>query len=136
MAHLPTTLLEHRLPGQPHFDWLLASNPTGPLWTVRVSWPSQRWLARGRLDLTVLPLHRRHYLDYEGSVSGNRGDVRRIDSGWHHPRLWTRERIVTLVKMNHCFAVVDMHELHHEKWLAQVTPPDKSCCSFLNSLQL
>ena len=28
-----------------------------------------------------LPDHRKHYLDYEGEVSGDRGTVSRIDSG-------------------------------------------------------
>jgi len=30
---------------------------------------------------TKLPAHRKIYLEYEGEVSGNRGSVRRIDTG-------------------------------------------------------
>jgi hypothetical protein len=30
---------------------------------------------------TRLPDHRKHYLDYEGEVTGNRGTVSRIDTG-------------------------------------------------------
>jgi len=30
---------------------------------------------------TQLPCHRKHYLDYEGPVSGNRGEVKRIMGG-------------------------------------------------------
>ena len=30
---------------------------------------------------TPLPAHRKHYLDYEGEISGNRGTVSRIDTG-------------------------------------------------------
>ena len=30
---------------------------------------------------TRLPDHRKHYLDYEGEISGNRGTVARIDAG-------------------------------------------------------
>ena len=30
---------------------------------------------------TRLPDHRKHYLDYEGEVTGNRGIVSRIDAG-------------------------------------------------------
>ncbi|MHC4878253.1 MAG: DNA polymerase ligase N-terminal domain-containing protein [Planctomycetota bacterium] len=35
----------------------------------------------GSIDAVPLPDHRRVYLDYEGPVSGNRGNVQRIDSG-------------------------------------------------------
>ena len=36
---------------------------------------------------TPLPDHRKHYLDYEGEVPGNRGTVSRIDAGTYEQTL-------------------------------------------------
>lgn len=79
MAH--AVLLEHRLPdGSFHYDWMMERLPGSTLVTFRVG---------ERIDLgevvafraTRLPDHRAVYLTYEGPVSGNRGDVRRLAQG-------------------------------------------------------
>lgn len=74
-------LLLHRLPdGSEHFDWMI--EPPGEargalgLVTFRVDkWGGSRFTAERLSD------HRREYLDYEGPVSGNRGEVRRVARG-------------------------------------------------------
>jgi hypothetical protein len=71
-------ILDHRLSGGEHWDlmlehgdslatWQLLSPPAGP-----ESFP----IAARRIGN-----HRKAYLDYEGAVSGNRGEVRRLDRG-------------------------------------------------------
>jgi hypothetical protein len=35
------------------------------------------------IKATLLPVHRLHYLEYEGPVSGDRGEVHRWDHGWY-----------------------------------------------------
>lgn len=47
-----------------------------------VSWPR------------ALADHRLIYLDYEGEVSGQRGRVRRVDSGTYRAIVWRPDRVV------------------------------------------
>lgn len=70
-------LLEHRGFGDTHWDLMIALLD-GPLATWRLA-------KDPTLSLPVaaerIGNHRRHYLDYEGPVSGDRGVVRRVDRG-------------------------------------------------------
>ena len=80
-------LLLHRTPdGNAHVDWLVATGPTSD--------PESRSLASfrlpARLDVLTagesmpaeaLPAHRNRYLEFEGPLSGGRGDVQRIAAG-------------------------------------------------------
>ena len=52
---------------------------------VLLTWESSS-LISNRFDgkCTRLCDHRLHYLDFEGAVSGNRGEVKRVDSGTYH----------------------------------------------------
>lgn len=59
-----------------HWDFLLEY--AGKLRAWRLDQPPN---AGGTISATQLPDHRLHYLDYEGPVSGNRGEVRRWDRG-------------------------------------------------------
>jgi hypothetical protein len=73
-------LLRHDTPADPdrpvHWDLMLESE--GVLWTWALSeMPS----ANKSLDCERLADHRIAYLDYEGPISGDRGEVRRVMSG-------------------------------------------------------
>jgi hypothetical protein len=73
-------VLRHEGIPDPHFDLMFETAPGSPLATWRSAvWP----LAEGQTELIHLPDHRRDYLDYEGSVSGDRGTVRRVHAGTH-----------------------------------------------------
>lgn len=91
-----TVVLRHDLPdGTHHYDWLIEPMGVSPPTTPRLSAPDpdQRVLIAWRLaipptdaiDTTLqaerLPPHRRLYLDYEGTIAGNRGSVRRVAEG-------------------------------------------------------
>ncbi len=76
-------LLRHDLPdGSSHYDWMIqrAGGPDRPLATFRV---------RDRIDHSKPPEfpaerladHRAAYLQYEGPVSGDRGQVLRVADG-------------------------------------------------------
>lgn len=100
---LATVVLFHDAPpahGGPHHDWLI-EDPTaaadGPLWAARVVRRPEEWL--GGWDLHVLPPHRRHYLSFEGPVSGGRGSVRRVDAGQVTPLEWSEGRKVLDVNL-------------------------------------
>ena len=58
-----------------HFDLMLES--AGQLQT----WSLAEWPGTDVVTAKSLPAHRLHYLQYEGPVSGGRGQVRRVDEG-------------------------------------------------------
>jgi hypothetical protein len=70
-------ILHHTGIDAPHFDFLFEMEPDALLTSFRCpTWPplpGDVW--------EEMPEHRRDYLEYEGPVSGHRGDVRRIDAG-------------------------------------------------------
>lgn len=58
-----------------HFDWLFEIDD-GPLWTIATDvFPS---IPGGCISGEILPHHRRRYLDYQGPLSDQRGDVCRV----------------------------------------------------------
>lgn len=68
-------ILEHDWPFV-HWDFLLESDSVLRAWRLLEPVQRDRWIAA-----QPLPDHRLIYLDYEGPVSGDRGDVHRIASG-------------------------------------------------------
>jgi hypothetical protein len=80
-------LLEHRWDGV-HWDFMLEAGAVLRTWALDAPIvPGKTQPARALGD------HRLAYLAYEGPVSGDRGWVRRIDSGVYTPRVWTEERV-------------------------------------------
>ena len=69
-------ILEHDHP-QVHWDFMLEVSAVLRTWRLAEA-PTR---GGGHLDATALADHRPFYLDYEGPVSGNRGNVRRWDTG-------------------------------------------------------
>lgn len=76
-APLRYVVLHHAGIADPHYDLMFERYAGGPLLTFRCP----TWPIVGPTSVEPLPDHRREYLDYEGPVSGNRGVVRRIQSG-------------------------------------------------------
>jgi hypothetical protein len=76
-------ILRHTLPAgslrSSHFDLMLEDDGSLLTWALG-ELPSAEWQLAEQL-----PLHRLSYLDYEGTVSNNRGEVTQIvrgDFGW------------------------------------------------------
>lgn len=69
-------LLEHTHPVL-HWDFMLEKSGVLQTWRL-AELPSESPV---EIEATQLPDHRLAYLDYEGPVSHNRGNVRRIDRG-------------------------------------------------------
>ncbi|MFT3785986.1 MAG: hypothetical protein QM770_07450 [Tepidisphaeraceae bacterium] len=68
-------VLRHTGIDRPHFDLLIDLDPNGLVPTWRLDrWPDPN-------EIEALPRHRRLYLDYEGPISNNRGEVRRVEQG-------------------------------------------------------
>jgi len=82
-------VLEHQSPRGLHWDFMLQQEDVLATWALPE--PPD---ANGPLEAERLPDHRLAYLDYEGPVSGNRGQVVRWDAGifelrGQRPQEWT-----------------------------------------------
>jgi hypothetical protein len=77
-------LLEHHTPdGSMHYDWMVqrpAFGDRSPLSTFRI-WERIDLAQTTTFEAERLPDHRPEYLDLEGPLSGNRGEVRRLCRG-------------------------------------------------------
>ena len=80
-------LLEHNWDGV-HWDLMLETGAVLRTWAIDAP-----LVAGTELAARALPDHRRHYLDYEGAVSGNRGTVRRVDAGTYSVLEWADTRV-------------------------------------------
>jgi hypothetical protein len=77
-------ILRHQLPTDEHWDVMLETDSALTTWSI----PPQNLTGSPFVcQAKRLPDHRKHYLDYEGDVTGNRGTVSRIDTGTYDPLL-------------------------------------------------
>jgi hypothetical protein len=80
-------VLEHVWNGV-HWDFMLERD--GVLQTWAIDAPI---IGGQELPARALPDHRLIYLEYEGEISGQRGRVRRIDSGTYRAITWSTDRV-------------------------------------------
>lgn len=81
-------ILEHRWNGV-HWDLMLQHGAVLRTWALdELPIPGRDVAARALAD------HRVIYLEYEGPISGDRGTVRRIDTGCYKAREWSKDRVV------------------------------------------
>jgi len=71
-------ILHHQSPTGNHWDVMLETDSALTTWSIL---PQSLTRFPFACSATRLPDHRKHYLDYEGEVSGNRGTVSRLDAG-------------------------------------------------------
>jgi hypothetical protein len=76
-------VLHHTGMGAEHWDLLLRVPGRERLLTWRVAIPPEQWAAAGAGEIAATRIadHRALYMGYEGPVSGNRGQVKRVASG-------------------------------------------------------
>jgi hypothetical protein len=80
-------VLEHVWNGV-HWDFMLEAGEVLRTWAIDAP-----IVAGQDLPARALGDHRRIYLEYEGEVSGNRGRVRRVDTGTYRVLLWSVDRV-------------------------------------------
>jgi hypothetical protein len=73
-------VLRHEGIDSPHFDFMVETAPGALLAT----WRSITWPPDPAQPGEKVPDHRREYLEYEGPISNNRGNVVRVESGLCH----------------------------------------------------
>lgn len=87
-------ILEHSLSDSVHWDLMFDVGEALVTWQCKVNPLSQHWHSDTSLPLRRISDHRRAYLDYEGPVSADRGEVHRVEEGEYfplvrRPELWT-----------------------------------------------
>jgi hypothetical protein len=70
-------VLRHSDVSDPHFDLMFETLPGSMLAT----WRSPEWPIEMRVQVTRLRDHRRLYLEYEGTLTDQRGSVHRVADG-------------------------------------------------------
>jgi hypothetical protein len=70
-------VLHHTGIPQPHYDLLFELDENSPLAAARCS----QWPPSPATQFQRIADHRRIYLEYEGEISGGRGNVKQIASG-------------------------------------------------------
>jgi hypothetical protein len=76
-------ILHHQSPGEDHWDVMLETESDLRTWSIPPQCPSGSSFT---CPASRLSPHRKHYLDYEGKISGNRGTVFRVDAGTYEQR--------------------------------------------------
>ncbi len=89
-APLKYVVLRHDGIDHPHFDLMFETNPGSDLATWRVD----EWPITGNSTFTPLRPHRRAYLQYEGPISADRGQVHRVESGRHEIEEDTPQQLI------------------------------------------
>ena len=125
MQRLATVLMRHETKAGGHYDWMLQTPASvkdlnARLWTARVNLPSWCWSNQSPWDLEMIGEHRSAYLTYEGPLTGGRGTVRRVDSGWVEPHLWSPDRIVFDMGMTHCCGRIQLERRDESHWQAMM----------------
>lgn len=90
-------ILLHEMPQRDgrgtHWDFMLEEDESLAVWAIEAE--------PDRIEMEIpclqLPPHRKHYLDYEGPVSKNRGNVTRFDAGTFSWIERSDSRVVVLV---------------------------------------
>jgi hypothetical protein len=70
-------VLHHTGIDEPHYDFLVEISHGSDL----AAWRLPEWPVDGETEAIRLKDHRRLYLSYEGSLSGDRGTIRRVADG-------------------------------------------------------
>ena len=97
-------LLEHTWNGV-HWDFMLECGAALRTWAI------DRPIVAGQdLPARALSDHRRIYLDYEGEIPGNRGQVRRVETGTYRTVLWTANRVRVELAGSQLVGEVDLRE--------------------------
>ncbi len=112
-------LLHHGCPASyrsgPHWDLMLERDGVLRTWSL----PENPWPASEAITLSVERLadHRILYLDYEGPLSGDRGDVERVAAGEFEWGMCEEERAVVRILSGPLAGELELVRTVGEWWL-------------------
>ena len=73
-------VLQHHTNGTDHFDLMIESEKSMLTWQISTN--DMKYLLKGKqISAARIKDHRKEYITYEGPISGNRGEVKILDSG-------------------------------------------------------
>jgi hypothetical protein len=108
-------VLQHLMPPssgrESHYDLMLERD--GMLLTWAITELPQAGL---RTAAKRLPDHRPAYLDYEGPVSGDRGEVRRVAAGEYRCRVVREERLLVELSGRDDLLLADLQQMEGDQW--------------------
>lgn len=111
-------ILEHDHPFL-HWDFMFEEGDSLRSWRLL-----QEPISERSIEAEPLPNHRRHYLDYEGPVSGNRGQVTRWDFGTCQVNELQEEKISLILNGSRLSAKVTLERTSpdSERWKVWISP--------------
>ena len=117
-------VLKHTMPADSerpdHYDIMFECNGT------LLTWESTSLISNTfDGECTRLFDHRLHYLDFEGTVPGNRGEVKRVDSGTYHAleNMLPDANCYRLhVSSDHMDTEICLQQLEEQKWRISCRP--------------
>ncbi len=117
-------VLRHRLPPgsgrADHFDLMLQTGGT------LATWELARWPPLEPQNVRRLPDHRLEYLDYQGPVSDDRGDVTQICRGVFEMLVNEEDRVqVRLQASNFSGTICLRFEPGHQRWVLSLLSSDQ-----------
>jgi hypothetical protein len=89
-------VLRHEGVDRPHFDFLFETSPGSMLKT----WRLESWPVRDVQEAQSIRDHRPAFLTYQGTLTGDRGHVLRVDEGTCAPEIALRRVVVRLSPSN------------------------------------
>ena len=116
-------ILQHMMPPhsgrESHYDLMLEDNGKLVTWAI----PE---LPRAGLQTTATKLadHRLAYLDYEGPVSGDRGEVRRVQSGDYLASQWSEVLTTCELRSSGRSLICELRHKSGEEWSAEFRAAD------------
>ena len=99
-------VLRHESPRGLHWDLMLESGEVLKTWALPAPPASSK-----PLIVEALSDHRRAYLDYEGPISGDRGEVARWDSGSYRLERQSETQWVVQLKGEHIAGLATLDRL-------------------------
>lgn len=124
----PDTINNSPPPFNPHYDFMIQSpliEHNRQLLTFRLHTPPHTWPINKPTKITKLPLHREIYLDYQGPISQNRGNVTQFDTGHAIPIQLSPTLYIFKLNMKITQTTLQLTHQSHDAWLAvaQQTSP-------------
>jgi hypothetical protein len=98
---LKYVVLRHEGVDEPHFDLMFETKGGSDLAT----WRASEWPITETTEFTPLRPHRRVYLHYEGTISGDRGTVHRLHSATHTIEQDTPQHLAVKLETGQCLVL-------------------------------
>jgi len=111
-------ILHHQVPPdsgrESHYDLMLEQKGKLLTWAI-----SERPRPGLKITATRLPDHRLAYLDYEGPISGDRGEVIRVDAGEYVSSRLDDTRASLALRGSNGSLYIELHHQSENQWTAE-----------------